>query len=152
MFKHLHCDTRRSTALYIMQHHTVGTYFSSPLDSLSGFFGQEICTVHILSFCLPFEPIGGLVLALGQALGWLVAFYTSSCLSSAFLTPTEKQLVVVFADGFFFSVCIPEHIHCKQQHWRGTKRCIGTTFATVFQQCNKIETDQRDLTPPMFAV
>jgi len=99
-----------------MQHHTVGTYFSSPLDSLLGFFSQQICTVHSLSFCLPFEPIGGLVLALGQALGWLVAFYTSSCLSSAFLTPTEKRLVVVFADGFFFGVRIPEHIHCKQQH------------------------------------
>ena len=66
-------------------------------------------------------------------LGLLVAFDCddmSSCLSGAFPTVMEKQLVVVFIDGFF------------RQHQKGTSRYIDTSFSTVFQWYNKIKIDQ----------
>lgn len=50
----------RSTALYIIEHFTVGTYFSSPLDS------HTSCN---FSFRLLFILMGGLILALRWALG-----------------------------------------------------------------------------------
>lgn len=113
---------------------SVGTWFLFQLDSLSLFFGQQICTAHIPSFGLSYKLIG-----------FLVFFDTSSHLSGTFLTPTEMRLVVVFADGLFFGVHIVEYIHYKQQHWKGTKRCIAGTFATIFQGYNKIKIDQLDL-------
>ena len=59
MFMCLPCDNRQSTALYMTQHHTVSTCFSFQLVSLSVFFNQQICTVHIVSFGLLLESLGG---------------------------------------------------------------------------------------------
>lgn len=68
MFMCLRYDNRQSTALSITQHHTVSTCFWFQLDSLWVLFDQQICTVHILSFSLLLESLGGFLWFLGPVL------------------------------------------------------------------------------------
>ena len=68
MFRCLRYDNRQSTALCITQHYTVSTCFQFQLDSFSVLFDQQICTVHILSFGLVLESLGGFLWFLGQVL------------------------------------------------------------------------------------
>ena len=79
------------------------------------FFDLQICIVHILSFGLLLESLGGFLWVLGLVLDSQLTFDKSRHLSGAYPTLAEKGLVVVFAGFASLGISILEYNQCRQQ-------------------------------------